>query len=238
MRQADSPTSSAGGTSSAGRKPVVGVLIANEFLDALPVHRVLVRDGVLRELFVSWRDDHVSGFVQVIGEPSTPELAARLAEDGVALAEGQVAEICLELGPWLDDCAARLERGLVLILDYGFEAAELYGPRHLAGTLLGYRAHRVVEDPLTDPGSVDLTAHVDFSAVARLAERRGFRTVSLATQSEFLVGAGLEVEWQAFRDSPGLDAPEYLRARTAILRLLDPRHLGRFRVLVAEMPGP
>ncbi len=143
----DSPTSSAGGTSSAGRKPVAGVLIANEFLDALPVHRVVVRDGVLRELFVSWRDDPVPGFVQVIGEPSTPELAARLAEDGVALAEGQVAEICLELGPWLDDCAARLERGLVLILDYGFDgggtlraapprgnAARLSGPSRGGGS--------------------------------------------------------------------------------------------------------
>ena len=127
------------------------------------------------------------GFVEVVGEPSTPELAARLAEDGVALAEGQVAEICLELEPWLDEGAARLDRGFGLILDYGYEAAELYGPRHLAGTLLGYRGHRVVEDPLTDPGSIDLTAHVDFTAVARLAERRGLRTVSTTTQSEFLV---------------------------------------------------
>ncbi len=231
---ATSGAAAAGGTASAGSVPVFGVLLANEFLDALPVHRVLFRDGALRELFVSWR----GRFVEVVGEPSTPGLAARLAEDGVALAEGQVAEICLELEPWLDEAAALLDRGFGLILDYGYEAAELYGPRHLAGTLLGYRGHRVVEDPLTDPGSIDLTAHVDFSAVARLAERRGLRIVSTTTQSEFLVAAGLEREWQSFRDSARLDAPEYLEARSGIVRLLDPRHLGGFRVLTLERRGP
>jgi SAM-dependent MidA family methyltransferase len=235
----DSPalTATTGWTASAERVPVSGVLIANEFLDALPVHRVLLRDGVLHELFVSWRDGSGGareGFVEVVGEPSTPELAARLADDGIDLAEGQVAEICLELDPWLDEAASLLGRGFALIVDYGYEAAELYGPRHLAGTLLGYRGHRVVEEPLTDPGSIDLTAHVDFTAVTRLAERRGFRTVAMSTQSEFLVAEGLEQEWQAVQGRADQTLAEYARARSAVLRLLDPRHLGRFRVLTLE----
>jgi SAM-dependent MidA family methyltransferase len=226
---------SAGGTASVGTAPVAGVLIANEFLDALPVHRVLLRDGTLHELYVTEGDAGPGGreprLALVAGEPSTPDLAARLADDAVSLAEGQVAEICLDLEPWLADASARLEHGLLLVLDYGFEAPELYGPRHLAGTLLGYRGHRLVDDPLVDPGSVDLTAHVDLTAVSRLAQRHGLRTAGVARQSEFLLAAGLEAEWEAVRTAPNLDAVGYAAARSAIVRLLDPHHLGGFRVL-------
>jgi SAM-dependent MidA family methyltransferase len=210
--------------------PVTGVILANEFLDALPVHRVVVRGGKLLELFVVWRDR----FAEVAAEPSTPELAARLALDGVDLAEGQVAEICLELETWLDDAAARLDRGFVIVIDYGYPAAELYGPRRLAGSLLGYRSHRVVDDPFADVGLTDLTAHVDFTAVARLAERRGFVSAGFATQQEFLVVAGLEPELKSLQTSPETTAEDYLRARSGIVHMLDPRHMGRFRVLTLE----
>jgi SAM-dependent MidA family methyltransferase len=220
--------------------PVTGVILANEFLDALPVHRVVVRGGKLLELFVVWRngaDGSAGRFAEVVAEPSTPELAARLADDGNEpgqLAEGQVAEICLGLGPWLDEVAARLASGFVLVIDYGYEAAELYGPRRLAGSLLGYRGHRVAEDPFADVGLTDLTAHVDFTALGLLAERRGFVFAGLATQQEFLVAAGLELELQALQASPELTLADYMRARSGILRMLDPRHMGRFRVLTLE----
>jgi SAM-dependent MidA family methyltransferase len=210
-----------------GPVPVAGVLLANEFLDALPVHRVVIQGGELRELFVVWRDR----FVEVVAEPSTPELVRRLTDDGVELAEGQVAEICLGLEPWLDEVAARLARGFALVIDYGYPAAELYGPRHLAGTLLGYRGHRVEENPFTDPGLIDLTAHVDFTALQVLAEQHGLRAVSLSTQSDFLMSSGLELELRALQESPETTAKDYLRARSGIVRMLDPRHMGRFRVL-------
>ena len=213
--------------------PVTGVIIANEFLDALPVHRVVVRGGQLLELYVAWRE----GFVEVAGEPSTLELAGRLADDGIvpaSLAEGQVAEICLDLAPWLDDVARRLACGYVLAIDYGYDAADLYGPRRLAGTLLGYRGHRVVESPFDGVGLTDLTAHVDFTAVRLLGERRCLRSVALATQSEFLIAAGLEAELQALQVSPATTAADYMRARSGIVRMLDPRHMGCFLVLTLE----
>jgi SAM-dependent MidA family methyltransferase len=221
------------GAPSIGSVPVTGVILANEFLDALPVHRFVIRGGKLLELYVAWQD----GFVEVAGEPSTPALADRLAGDGVRvdqLAEGQVGEISLGLGEWLRGVATGLERGYVLVIDYGHDATELYGPRRLAGTLLGYRGHRVVENPFEDPGLVDLTAHVDFTALERLAAASGFRTVSSTTQSEFLVAAGLEEELRALQSSPDLTLADYTRARSGIVRMLDPRHMGRFRVLVLE----
>ena len=211
--------------------PVAGVILANEFLDALPVHRVVARDGELRELYVTWLGGR---FAEVTAEPSTPELAARLKLDDVSLAKGQVAEICLEIDPWLRGVTAHFARGFIIAIDYGYEAAELYGPRHLAGTLLGYRGHRIVESPFEAPGETDLTAHVDFTAVAQAAADLGFRTVSLNTQSEFLVAAGLEEELRALQASPDLTLADYTRARSGIVRMLDPRHMGGFRVLTLE----
>jgi SAM-dependent MidA family methyltransferase len=224
---------SARGTASNESVPVTGVILANEFLDALPVHRFVIRGGTLLELYVAWKD----GFVEVAGEPSTPALAQRIAEDGLdagQLAEGQVGEISLGLGEWLRGVAARLTRGYAIVIDYGHDAAELYGPRRLAGTLLGYRGHRVVENQFDAPGQVDLTAHVDFTALEKLAAANGFRTVSSTTQSEFLVAAGLEEELRALQASPDLTLADYTRARSGIVRMLDPRHMGRFRVLILE----
>jgi len=205
-----------------------GVILANEFLDALPVHRVVVRGGKLLELFVVWRngaDGSAGRFAEVVAEPSTPELAARLADDGNE--PGQLARArsrdLPRLGPWLDEVAARLASGFVLVIDYGYEAAELYGPRRLAGSLLGYRGHRVAEDPFADVGLTDLTAHVDFTALGLLAERRGFVFAGLATQQEFLVAAGLELELQALQASPELTLADYMRARSGILRMLPIR---------------
>jgi SAM-dependent MidA family methyltransferase len=226
--------------------PVTGVILANEFLDALPVHRVVVQGGQLRELFVVWRESGeeagIGRFAELAAEPSTPELAARLGDESVRLVEGQVAEICLGIGEWLRGVAARLSRGYILAIDYGYDAAELYGPRRLAGTLLGYRGHQVEVDPFAAPGETDLTAHVDFTAVERLAARHGFRTVSSATQSEFLVAAGLEEELRALQASPDLTLADYTRARSGIVRMLDPRFMGKFRVLIlglgAAWPAP
>ena len=100
--------------------------------------------------------------------------------------------------------------------------------------MLGYRGHRVEEDPFTEPGLIDLTAHVDFTALQVLGERRGLRSVAFATQSEFLVASGLELELRALQESPETTAEDYLRARSGIVRMLDPRYMGRFRVITLE----
>lgn len=234
-----SPSGTAGPVASGGTVPVAGVILANEFLDALPVHRVVVRGGALLELYVTVPNGGApvgSGqgnapFAEIAAFPSTDALAARLADDRVELDDGQVAEICLGLDAWLADAAGRLDRGFLLAIDYGYEAAELYSARRRAGTLLGYSGHRVEEDPFAAPGLIDLTAHVDFTAVERLSAAHDFRTVSLATQSSFLVDAGLEAELRALQAGPDLSLDDYFRARSGIVRLLDPRHMGRFRVL-------
>ena len=150
VRPSPAPRNPAGLRRSLGPVPVTGVILANEFLDALPVHRVVVRGGQLRELFVGAGGERLRRGRRRAIDPGARRPPRRRRR---RLAEGQVAEICLGLGPWLGS-GRRLARGYVLAIDYGYDAAELYGPRRLAGTLLGYRGHRVEENPFAAPGEL------------------------------------------------------------------------------------
>lgn len=221
--------------------PIDGVVVANEVLDALPTHRVLAADGELLERFVGSRDNRL---VEIDGAPSTPRLVARLAAEGVALADGQEAEICLALDPWIADVATGLRRGLVLLIDYGYPAIELYDPlRRHGGTLRAYLRHRVHDDPLIHVGRQDLTAHVDVTAVERAATTAGLDHLGTTTQSAYLVGLGIEDRLRAIQTEPATTMEAYLALRSAIVRLLDPRAMGRFRVMafgraLSEDPPP
>jgi SAM-dependent MidA family methyltransferase len=208
---------------------VDGVVLANEVLDALPTHRVIGRDGRLREVFVGSAD---GAFVDVEADPSSPALAERLAADGVELADGQRAEICLALDDWVATAAAGLERGVALFIDYGYPAAELYDPvRRRDGTLRAYLRHRVHDDPYIHVGRQDLTAHVDVTSVERAAAAAGLAHLGTTTQAEFLVGLGTEELLQRIQADPATTLESYLAVRSALLRLLDPAAMGRFRVM-------
>jgi SAM-dependent MidA family methyltransferase len=219
--------------------PITGVVLANEVLDALPTHRVIARDGGLRELLVGSLDGH---FVDVEAEPTKAGLAGRLAQEGLGLADGQRAEICLELDGWLSRVATGLERGVLLLIDYGYRAAELYDPvRRRDGTLRAYLRHRVHDDPYRHVGRQDLTAHVDVSAVERAAATAGLGHLGTTSQAEFLVGLGAQDLLQAIQADPATTLEGYLAVRSAVMRLLDPAAMGRFRVMGfgrAWPPGP
>ena len=216
--------------------PVVGFVLANEVLDALPVHRVVVRESALREVLVGSRD---GAFVDVEADPTTPALAARLADESIELVDGQRAEISLGLGPWIDAAAAGLERGVLLLIDYGYPAAELYDPRRRReGTLRAYLRHRVHDDPYIHVGRQDLTAHVDITAVEAAARAAGLDHLGTTTQAEFLVGLGTEELLRAIQADPATTLEEYLAVRSALMRLLDPGAMGRFRVMAFARGWP
>ncbi|MFL5679031.1 MAG: class I SAM-dependent methyltransferase [Chloroflexota bacterium] len=210
------------------RGPVTGVVLANEVLDALPVHRVAWHDGRLAETYVGVDGER---FVDVAGAPSTPALAARLEREGIVLAEGQRAEISLATDDWVRDAAADLERGVMLLIDYGYAAADLYSTRRAAGTLLAYRGHRAHTDVYASIGRQDITAHVDFTAVDNAARAAGLQPVGSTTQAELLVGLGIGDVLEAIRSDPATTAETYLPLRSALMRLLDPAATGGFRVV-------
>ena len=211
--------------------PFTGVVLANEFLDALPVHRVAQRDGRLAELFVDW-DEGLGGLVERPGEPSSPALAARIAADGIELVDGQVGEICLGVEPWLEEVAGVLDRGLVLVIDYGHHAASLYDPARAGGSLRAYAGQRAHADPFIAIGRQDLTAHVDLTALEAQARTAGFDVLGEVSQAELLIGCGLEELLDRIRSNPATTMEGWLAARSAIARLLDPAALGGFRAVL------
>ena len=187
-----------------------GVLVANELLDALPVHQVVRREDGLREVYVSLQSSVLSRqsetaeglttddcrLTTIEGPLSTPALAEYLDRLGVALEPGWRVEINLRAVDWVRDAARRLRRGFIILIDYGHDARELYSPTHWTGTLTTFAGHRS-EGPegapdtpawLQRPGEQDITAHVDFTSVRVAAEAEGLTTIGFLDQTYFLLG--------------------------------------------------
>jgi SAM-dependent MidA family methyltransferase len=216
--------------------PVAGVVVANEFLDALPVQLLEVRGGWAREVRVTVEAD--GSFGETLEEPADPALRnrlERLAREGIALVEGQRLEVRPAVEAWARAVGRRLAAGLVIAIDYGAPAADLYGARRRAGTLMTYRGHAAEGDPgapYRDVGERDITAHVDTTALGAALADAGFDLLGETSQAELLVGCGLEDLVQR-RQAGAARASEALELRSAVLRLLDPRHLGGFRAVLA-----
>jgi SAM-dependent MidA family methyltransferase len=211
----------------ADEAPADGAVIANELLDALPVHRVEGGpQGRLLERYVVLDEP----FATALGPASTPALAERLEAEGVRLGPGQEGEVCLFLDGWIAAAAAPLARGELLLVDYGHPSAELYAPAR-GSTLRAYHRHRVHADPLVGIGRQDLTAHVDLTAVERAALAAGLESRGQARQAEFLAGLGIGELLVGLQSEEATTLESYLEARSALVRMLDPRATGAFRVL-------
>ncbi len=208
-------------------EPVTGAIIANEYLDALPVHRVVQRGGRLMERYVTTAGER---FATVEDEPSTCLLAETLAADDVSLRDDQATEISLAAIEWGARLGAELRSGIALLIDYGHPADELYGPRRMDGTLMTYAKHQAGSDPYVRIGAQDITAHVDLTAIDRAARGGGLEPVGATTQARFLASLGLTELLSGLGRRPDTAPDDYLLARSAVARMLDPRHLGGFAV--------
>jgi SAM-dependent MidA family methyltransferase len=205
---------------------VTGCIVANELLDAFPVHVVRVEGGALYEAYVVCR---AGAFAESWGPPSTPAIARYFEALGLLPGEGALAEVNLEAPRWMRAAGAALARGLILTLDYGYPAGRLYAPWRRRGTLLCFSRHTAGDDPFVRVGRQDITAHVDFTTVARAGAEAGLTLAGFTTQREFLTSLGIH---EALRPAGGrgYDEEHFARHR-AVTELLDPAGLGRVRVL-------
>jgi SAM-dependent MidA family methyltransferase len=131
---------------------------------------------------------------------------------------------------WVADAGASLERGELLLIDYGYAAAELYNPDR-GSTLRAYHRHRVHADPLVGIGRQDLTAHVDLTAVERAATAAGLTAIGRTSQARFLAALETGELLVGLQGDPATTLESYLEARSALVRMLDPRATGAFTVL-------
>ncbi len=220
-------------------EPITGVVLANEVADALPVHRLVVRDGRLAERYVTWEAD---GFAETEGDVSDRELGepllGRLRGEGVELTDGDRLDVSPASVAWFRSAARGLARGYLLTIDYGYPAAELYRGHRLGGTLRTYTGHVAGEDPFTRVGEQDLTAHVDFSALIAGGAAEGLALAGLTQQSLFLERLGLGQVLLDAQETEGMTTAEYFALRSAIFRLIDPGGMGRFHVLAMARDAP
>jgi len=206
-----------------------GVVLANELLDAMPVHVFGMATAGQHEHYVAcddgrfvWRDGPLSD--------------ARLAEHIVTLIDGQgefapgyVSEINLAAEDWLRSIAALLTRGMVLLIDYGFPRREYYHAQRSGGTLMCHYRHRAHPDPLILPGLQDITAHVDFTALAEVASESGLSVAGFTTQAYFLLSSGLNDMTAA---SDPNDVRQHLLLMQQVKKLTLPSEMGElFKVM-------
>ena len=217
--------------------PFTGVILANEVADAFPAHRLVFEAGRFREAWVVPDGD---GFRFENGpvSPGGEEAAQQLQDEGVTLVEGGIYDVSPGAATWFEGACRHLERGYALVIDYGYDATELYLHHRLAGTLRAYSEHTASEDPFIDVGERDLTVHVDFTALRRAGERAGLTFAGQTTQGAFLAGLGLGEHLLRMQQEPGASMAEYMATQAVIARLIDPGGLGRFRVLIMAREAP
>ena len=210
--------------------PFNGVVLANEVLDAMPVHRFLQTIDGLMESYV-----HVNSAHQ-LEESFQPCTNDRLiAHVETILSPNQapyLSEANLFLEDWIQHCFTMLSKGVFLIIDYGFPRHEYYHPDRNQGTLMCHYHHHAHTNPLAHPGEQDITAHVDFTHVADAADKAGFHVAGYTNQASFLLSNGL---------LNLLEKDQSLKQQQAVKQLLQPSEMGElFKViaLTKEFDGP
>lgn len=212
-----------------GEIRIEGCFLSNELVDAFPVHRVIQDQGALKEIYVTFRNGR---FEEQSGKLSDPRIASYFRSMGIALQEGQTAEVNLAALQWMERVAKCLQRGFVLTIDYGDFANRLYAASRREGTLLCYFQHQASENPYERLGEQDITSHVNFTGLIRKGEELGLRFTGLVPQYRFLIGLGLLDQIERLgRELSELDG---LKLRLSLKNLIEPdMGMGEiFKVLV------
>ena len=206
-----------------------GVIVANEVLDAMPVHIVAWRNEGIFERGVGLEQNRFVWREKRLDERRLFE-AAREIEVGA----GYISEISLATRAFAATLANILERGAALLIDYGFPAREYYHPQRSAGTLMCHYRNLAHDDPFHLPGLQDITSHVDFSAVARAGLSAGLELLGYTTQANFLINCGIT---DLLARTPAENAAQYLPLSKAVQKLVSPSEMGELFKVIALGKG-
>ncbi len=209
-----------------------GIVFANEVLDALPTTRFAIAEEEVWEDHVAL--DKNDAFV-VIGRPTDALVTAgvRHVERSLeqSFAEDYRSELLPQLPYWVQAVIGPMQRGALLFVDYGYARSEYYQPQRSEGTLRAFRRHHVVDDVLAWPGLQDITASVDFTALAEAGTGAGFDLAGYCSQASFLMGNGIDRRLAA-AEAHVADEVAHLRLRQQVKRLTMPEEMGeRFQVM-------
>ena len=212
-----------------------GIVLANEVLDALPVERFAISAEGVEQVCVTCDADGFSTTTRPA--PALLAQAVRTIEQdlGEPFPTGYVSEVCLALAPWVADLAAALATGIVFLFDYGISRREYYAAERSTGWLRCHFRHHAHNDPLLLPGIQDITAWVDFTAVATAAVEQGLDIAGFVTQAQFMINGGLDAELGGMAEMP-IDAQIELANEVKLLAL--PGEMGEHFKCIGLSSGP
>jgi SAM-dependent MidA family methyltransferase len=204
-------------------KSFTGIVVGNEVLDAISVHMVEWHAG-------QWLERGFTFDQQLTWQTRPLQDLSLVADIDVSqLPDGYVTEVCPAATGLITSLANMLQQGVILMLDYGFSAREYYHPQRRQGTLMCHFQHYAHDDPLIYPGLQDITAHVNFTAMAEAALAQGINCAGYTTQAQFLMNCGI---LQLLQTVPPEDSARYLPMVAAVQKLLSPAEMGElFKVL-------
>ena len=204
-----------------------GVVLANEVLDAMPVKRFRIVGEDIKELEVLWEGDHFAEIAQRSASAGLKDAAVKI-RDEFQLCDGYESEVGLQALEWVRALGEMLDKGAALLIDYGFPCHEFYHPERSGGTLMCHYRHRSHSDPLILVGLQDITAHVDFTAVAEAAVEAGLHVAGFSNQANFLMANGL-MEMVSAEEDPR----RQLALSAQVKRLMLPGEMGEFFKVMA-----
>ena len=210
---------------------IQGIVFSNEFFDALPVHRVRVRGSKVKEIYVSVGDE----ISEVEGEITDPRILEYMRTGFNEWREGWEYEVNLRMLEVLKDLDRRIDSGVVLTVDYGYDWGEYDSRGRANGTLLCYHRHEVIPDPYVNLGRQDITAHVNFEVMGKTGAQLGWKSEPLRTQRQFLLDWGLEQRLLE-EEAQGLLNSERMEERLGLKALLAPGGISdTMKVLVQHV---
>lgn len=211
--------------------PIRGIVLSNEFFDAIPVRRVVMRDDGLHEIMVGNIDGALGDVERKI---SDIQIEKYFRDLNIELEKDREAEVCLEAKSWIDKIAAVLEAGVVATIDYGYPAFELYAPHRKRGTLTAYHKHKQVEEFYLNVGEQDLTAHVNFTALSIWGKSAGLDTIAFTDQLRFFLDLGIH-EVFAQIESESASYADFQTAVQPAKALIMPGGMGEtFKALLQQ----
>ncbi len=210
-----------------------GTILANEVLDAMPVHIVKWRNNELFERGVTWQNNQFAWQDRPINHAelghSAGQLLPQINPDN-HLAYSYVSEINLTASHFMRSLTSFLQQGVILLIDYGFGRGEYYHPQRNQGTLMCHYRHYAHDDPFYLPGLQDITSHVDFSAIAQTAENNGLPLLGYTTQAYFLINCGIT---NILAQTPTEDTGRFFSQSSQLQKLISPAEMGELFKVIA-----
>lgn len=210
-----------------------GTILANEVLDAMPVHIVKWYNKILYERGVAWQSNQFAWQDRPINLAELNHIANQLTPQinpENLLPYSYVSEINLTAGHFMRSMASILQQGIILLIDYGFGRSEYYHPQRNQGTLMCHYRHYAHDDPFYLPGLQDITSHVDFSAITQAAEDSGLPLLGYTTQAYFLINCGITA---ILAQTPAEDTSSFLPQSSQLQKLISPAEMGELFKVIA-----